>query len=356
MKNRMLLKMTAAAAVLLAGCEKSADSFSLLSDSSTFKQSTSYVQRKVDILWVIDNSGSMETSQQTLAANFQSFIDRFSRLNYDFQMGVITTDAYLHAHYNNPLRSQLKDGAGGVPTGFRIMNALTPNINQVFLGNISQGINGSGDERAFSSMELALKNELNAGFVREGSFLSVIIVSDEDDFSHNDATNGIHSYFFTENYNHASMHPISRFTGVLDDVTRSQAGGVRNYSVSVISILDDACYDDLSDEWPGRKIGHRYRQLVEATDGTLGSLCSDFGQTLTMISDKVLELSSSFVLDREPYIETIFVTVNGTTVPKDAVNGWSYDEATRALSFHGASIPPAGADVRIYFDPKSVKL
>lgn len=356
MKNKMLLKMTTAAAVLLTGCEKSADSFSLLSDSSTFKQSTNYVQRKVDILWVIDNSGSMETSQQNLASNFQSFIHRFSRLNYDFQMGVVTTDAYLHAHYNNPARSQLRDGSGGVPTGFRIMDSLTPDLNQVFIRNISQGINGNGDERAFSSMELALKNNLNNGFVREGSFLSVIIVSDEDDFSHNDATNGIHSYFFTENYNHASMYPISRFTGVLDEVTRTQVGGVRNYSVSVISILDNDCYAELSDEWPGRKIGRRYRQIAEATEGTLGSLCSDFGQTLSMISDKVLELSSSFVLDREPYIESIVVTVNGSSVVKDEDNGWSYDEATRAISFHGTAIPPAGADVRIFFDPKSVKL
>lgn len=356
MKNRMLTMVTAATAALLAGCEKSADSFSLLSDSSTFKQSNDYVQRKIDILWVIDNSGSMETSQQSLVANFNSFIERFSELNYDFQMGVITTDAYLHAHYNNPNRSRLKDGITGSPTGYPIMTPSTPNLANVFLGNISQGINGSGDERAFSSMELALKNPLNEGFVREGSFLAVIIVSDEDDFSHDDAGNGVLSYFFTENYNHPSMYPVSRFTEVLDDVTRTEQEGLRNYSVSVISILDNDCYTQLSDQWPGRKIGHRYRAIAEATEGTLGSLCSDFGDTLSMISDKVLELSSSFILDREPYEESIVVVVNGSIIPMDSKNGWTYDPANRAVTFHGSAIPAAGADVRVFFDPKSVKI
>lgn len=345
------------AAALLVGCEKSAESFSLLSDSANFQQSTSYVQRKIDILWVVDNSGSMESSQTNLTNSFNSFISRFSQLNYDFHMGVIATDAYLAYHYNQPSRSRLSDGVAQ-HSGIRIIDKNTPNMSQVFIKNATQGINGSGDERAFSSFESALGNSLNTGFVRDGAFLAIIIVSDEDDFSHYDWQNGTNSYIFTENYNYSTMFPISRFTTFLDNLTHSAAGqgAGKNYSVSTISILDSTCQATLNAESPGRKISQRYNQLADATGGTKGSLCANFGTTLQMISDRVIELSSVFKLDREPIPETIRVIVDGQTIPNSDTNGWSYNAATLEISFHGPAVPPAGSDVRIYFDPKNVKI
>lgn len=357
MKESMMLKKmisVSAAAVLLAGCEKSAESFSILSTSSSFKQSVGYVQRKIDILWVVDNSGSMSTSQQNLANNFQSFISRFSQLGYDFQMGVTSTDAYLAYHYNDPSRSRLKDG-GSVHSGIRIMDTNTPNLSNVFLTNVKLGINGNGDERAFSSFENTLGNSLNAGFKRPGSFLAIIVVSDEDDFSHYDWANGVNSYVFDENY--ANQFPLSRFTTYLDTLTQTQAGsGVQNYSVSTISVLDQACANSLSTDGFARKIGTRYMQMADLTNGSKGSLCGDFGSTLQMISNQVVELSSVFKLDREPVPSTIVVTVDGVSVPQSATNGWTYDATTWTISFHGSAIPAGGSDVRINYDPKSVKL
>lgn len=349
-----ILAVCFASAGLFTGCERSADSFSLLSDGSAFKQSEDYVQRKIDILWVIDNSGSMANSQANLAANFQSFISRFSQLNYDFHMGVTTTDAYLAHHYNNNNRSRLRDGVGSNLTGVRIIDRDTPNLTQTFITNMTQGINGNGDERAFSSFLHALNNPLNAGFLRPGAFLSIIIVSDEDDFSHMDWQNGVHSYFFTENYNHPSIFSIQHFVDKLDELTDSEPGGIRNYSVSTISIMDAQCLADLNQN--SQKVSQRYQQLADATGGTKGSLCGDFGSTLQMISDKVIELSTVFKLSREPIKESIRVFVDGVEIPESAANGWTYDAANWSISFHGSAVPAAGSDVQIGFDPASVKL
>lgn len=357
-----------AAALLLAGCDKGADSFSLLSESAGFKQSVAYEQRKIDILWVIDNSGSMKTSQQALADNFQSFISRFAQLGLDFRMGVITTDAYLAYHYKNNARSQLKDRGRvntqnglncnyevDANTGVRIMDNTTPNLSQVFMTNIKQGVCGNGDERAFSSFEHALSNPLNADFRRPGAFLSIIIVSDEDDFSHYDWKNGTSSYVFDENYN--NQFPISRFTDFLNTLTGTAAGSViRDSSVSVISVLDNACANKLNTDGFDRKIGKRYMQLADATGGTKGSLCGDFGSTLQLISGQVIELSSTYKLDREPIVESIVITVNGDVVPQNATSGWTYEASSWTIKFHGTGIPPAGANVRIFFDPKNVKI
>lgn len=343
--------MILALPTLLIGCDKSGSSFSLLSTSQSFQQSTSYVQRKVDILWVIDNSGSMETSQTNLGVNFNSFINRFSQLGLDFRMGVISSDAYMAYHYGNNNMSALRAGSG-----VRIIDSSTPDMAQTFMANITLGIDGSGDERAFSSIEHALDNPLNGDFLRPDAFLAVIIVSDEDDFSHYDWQSGLSSYFFSEDYYDPSMFSISHFTDLLDEKTNSEAGDIRNYSVSTISILDQDCLDALANEFPGRKIGYRYAQLVDATGGTRGSLCGDFGNTLEAISNRVIELSSVFRLGSEPVPETISITVNGQLIPQSATDGWTYDPTTWSISFHGNSIPPAGANVQIYFDPKSVKI
>lgn len=50
--------------------------------------------RKVDILWVVDNSGSMGPKQARLAANFNGFIQQLVNANppIDFHIAVTTTD------------------------------------------------------------------------------------------------------------------------------------------------------------------------------------------------------------------------------------------------------------------------
>jgi len=52
----------------------------------------------VDVLMVVDNSGSMAEEQAKLAANFQSFIQFFQDVESDYRIGVITTDMYDEGH------------------------------------------------------------------------------------------------------------------------------------------------------------------------------------------------------------------------------------------------------------------
>ncbi len=46
---------------------------------------------QIDMLWVIDNSGSMCQEQDTLATNFKLFIDEIDKTNLDFHIAVTTT-------------------------------------------------------------------------------------------------------------------------------------------------------------------------------------------------------------------------------------------------------------------------
>lgn len=343
-----------ALSMTLINCNKSVDSFSLLADENTFKQQSSYGAHKIDILWVIDNSGSMGSSQTNVKNNFKSFISSFINQNLDFHMAVTSTEAYQVNYANNLSYSNFKDGSGSNHSGVFVMDKNTPNLESVFTTNVAIGTTGSGDERAFSSFQAALTNTNNAAFRRSDAFLAVIIVSDEDDFSHTDWQNGYTSYFYTENYNDSKLDPISNYTQFLDTLTSSSASN-KKYSVNTISIQDAQCQSDLNTTFSGRKIAKRYASLADATNGIKASLCGDFASSLQDISKNIIELASQFKLNREPVASSISVIVNGASVPQDPINGWTYDASTWTISFHGTAVPASDAIIKINFDPVTVK-
>ena len=330
--------------------------FSLDGAQSVFTQSVSRTQVKVDILWVVDNSGSMFNSQQNVANNFNSFIQKFQQTNFDYQMAVTTSDAWrsnVVADPNEAYRlARFRDGVedsdpnDGIDdsnhSGVTVIKPDTPDLENVFITNILQGINGSGDERSFESLQtaLSLQDNLNEPFPRPDALLAVIVLTDEGDGSPIAIDPGNDPDWFQD----------KDYFDFLYNLSNSTEGNL-NFVFNTIGILDEACKQQLVTEFLGRDIAHRNIAMSEKTGGYTGSLCDDFSDVLTGISDSIIEKSTSFKLDRQPAVSTIVVTVNGVEVPMDPVNGWSYNSDTMILSFHGTSVPDANALVAITFDP-----
>lgn len=348
--NRLLFVQIALllfVAVYMMACEKTDKSFSIGQGTQSFQSQSTYQPRKIDILWVVDNSGSMSTSQANLTSNFRSFISRFENLNYDFHMAVAASDAWAgkytqvgpagnRTNITNPA-AYLRWKTGSPSSGVFVMDRLTPSMDNVFLANATVGIAGLGDERVFESMEATLNYAANSDFRRADAYLAIISISDEDDFSSTGTVDINHSY------TNSTLIPVSYYKTFLDNYA-----GVKNYTYNTISILDNACKTSLG---AGRLVGQRYMQLADATGGLKVSLCGDFASQLQLISDTILEGSATYVLERDPDPTTIVVTNNGRVVPEDHINGWTFDVATRTLSFHGNEIPANGDNVQVTFDP-----
>ena len=63
---------------------------------------------KVDILWVVDNSASMDVSQKTLRNGFSAFATKYLQPTWDIQVAAITTDTYLaHPDFSSYLSSTI---------------------------------------------------------------------------------------------------------------------------------------------------------------------------------------------------------------------------------------------------------
>lgn len=358
------------ALVAAQGCSKSA-SFSLLSDSASFTQNSAEVNGKIDILFVIDNSGSMATSQQNLATNIQTFFDKFDQQGFDYQIAVTTSEAYRSKFGAGPAISKYRDGVGSAHTGYFLVTPTTPNRVNVFKSNILQGTSGNGDERVFSSFKEALDNADNKAmdFPRAGAFFSIIMLSDADDLSASVAgsidTSGAGAYGTPA---HMAMYTDSRIDSVqsyidyLDlkmGVTGSSTSNDRSskYNVNTIGVLDAAC--EVSSE--NRKHGDRMVQLTNMTGGITGSLCGNFGETLSNISHKIIELRTRFTIERQINPDTLKVFVNGIEVPRvtDATpapwNGIYFHADDNSVSFHGTAVPSPGASISVSFDPTSIK-
>lgn len=85
--------MLVASAGLFAACNQHPVSYSAAIGAVEFIQTTSVDgSTKLDMLWVVDNSGSMCQEQQTLRDNFNLFIEELDNTNLDFHIGVTTTD------------------------------------------------------------------------------------------------------------------------------------------------------------------------------------------------------------------------------------------------------------------------
>lgn len=166
------------------------------------RQCDAYTQlpvRKVDILWVVDSSGSMAPKQARLASNFDGFINQLVTANppIDFHIAVTTTDTD-----DANARGKLRPWALGASTenyiactpmmGGGVTCNTGPNLTTAVaaFGQMSAvGINGSASERGLYAAYLALTEPTNITtpvfdrFIRADAALYVVVVSDEDDSS-----------------------------------------------------------------------------------------------------------------------------------------------------------------------------
>ncbi len=159
--------------------------------------------RNIDILFVIDNSGSMREEQTSLTANFGNFIEVLEDVQGglpNVHIGVVSTNTggppdRLECGENGD-SGDLNDAPFDQPTGDCISGTepFLVNIegNTNYSGTLAEsfsciaelGIEGCGFETPLESMRRAFDaNSDNSGFLRDDALLAVVFVTDEDDCS-----------------------------------------------------------------------------------------------------------------------------------------------------------------------------
>lgn len=268
-----------------------------------------------DVLFVIDDSGSMSEEQGALSTNAQAFLQAAEDTDTDYHVGVVTTD----------MSDSAKSGRfQGSP---KVVTPATPNAAGVLGNTINRlGTNGSGTEKGLQAMVAALTEPLisneNTGFIREDAALAVVIVSDEDDFS----------------------------SGAVDfyvDFLRNFKGTHNSHMVKMHAIVGPpgGCSSGNGDA----TAAPRYAAVQSATGGQFQSICNqNWGDMARQMGIDIFDGWRGFRLSRvldpdQPHT----VKVNGTERPQGT---WEYDSDTNNIVFDSNHVPEGGSTIEVSYE------
>lgn len=272
--------------------------------------------RKVDILVVVDNSSSMREEHVNLSTKLAPLVSSLQKA--DWQIGVISTDTKVD---QGCLRALVRKGD---------VNAMATFEKAV----MDTGTAGDGEEKGILASVQGLTGQCKAQlkpWVRAGSTVSVLVVSDEDNCHTGDGNDTVygcrnleHRYGdYLLNYIKSIRTPgkDGRVYGIVWHPTQPQS----------------SCRT-------GLRVGIEYQKVIEATSGRWGSICdADYSATLAGISTDILvALQKSFTLRYTPDPGTLRVALNG----EDLQSGYALQG--QLVDF---DVPPAeGSQIRFSYN------
>ena len=283
---------------------------------------------EVDVLFVIDNSCSMDEEQVALTNNFNTFIGYFLGSGLDWHVGVISTDMDDQSHQGK-LRT-----AGE----YRFLDESAPDPHGMFTQMAHMGTSGSWTERGrdatYEGIEV-LGDTFNEGFYREDASLSVVLISDEDDYSSNISLQEFISWMV----NLKSDPELVTFS-------------------SIVNLFEPAC-PPVSGFPP--EVGEDYLAATSAVGGITWPICdSEWETVLNELGMQAAGLKREFFLADIPVAETLDVWVvepsedGGNTYSFKQGRDYEYNATRNSIRFN-TYVPKPLSEVYIDYDLLSAK-
>ena len=253
----LILPLIVSALPVLSGCpDRDVSAVDPNQSKEQQKEIPVSLNRDIDILFLVDNSGSMRQEQESLANNFPRFIDVLESIEGglpNVHIGVISSNVGTgpvggggEACGGNGDNGNLivRDGCPALTDGAKFISDVvvdeetgTREFN--YSGDLAAqfscmaqlGTTGCGFEQHLESMKRALdpSNSNNAGFLRDDAYLAFITVQDEDDCS--TTTAGREMFDPSQDSRDAPLGELSSFRcfefGTTCDQTAERATGPR---------------------------------------------------------------------------------------------------------------------------------
>jgi len=246
---------------------------------------------RTDVLLVIDDSCSMGDDQASLGNNFSAFINAMAGVGADWQVAVISTTTPT---FQGPV----------------ITNG--PNAQSEFQTQVNVGTSGNATEEGIERAYEATQPGADAGpgsptgFLRSDAVLSIVFVSDENDFSNSVTPTQAYNYW-------VALKGGDPGKFVANGIVPPPPNG--GYD-TVINLASGQQFDIAFTQWG-----------ADLASIAVGSLATQ-----------------AFPIAEVPVPETILVRADG--VP---IEGWIFDQSQNAILFDGQNRPAAGSLVTVEY-------
>jgi hypothetical protein len=297
----------------------------LQTSSKSYALKTLLRDAEVDIVWIVDNSGSMGSIQQNIIDNSTIFMEEFLDSNLlNWKIGLVSTDKndtpYLGFH------NYFGKGLYQSPSQYV----------QEFKSSVkSLGTTGDPYEYVFYNAERALAQFPT--YTRENGHLIFIMVSDEKEQSEEK---------FGKAYN------ASNFVQKMKAGMKGRDGILRFYGALKLNDLKNCKKSSAAGDYAGSP----YEEVIKKTGGFVISACGkNWGRKLSDIGKDIVTLvrTPKILLKEKPKIHTIKVYFDGKLLKsgrKEDGGQWYYDDYFNTINFYNVDDVSGDDDAEISID------
>jgi len=281
-----------------------------------------------DIIWVIDESGSMSDNRNDIVNNANNFFSRALSSGLDFRMGVTNvctpTGSYKNivGKFCSKVSTSTSDDGG-------VDRFLLPSEQTVFSSCIKNPpCYEGGSEYGIVNAREAVKKHLprsasDPSKIRPNAKLVIIVATDEFPNSLSSVLSGAYSTCTLTSSVQASLNAalandLALFTGATDP-----------QAAAMFHVIGGVCKNSCN-----AQIAHGYKELAQQLGGQTGDVCQkDLGNTLQVIIDSIVGAASPVNLEYIPISLSLAVAMDGVEIKRSRTNGFDYRSATNSLAF-----------------------
>lgn len=293
---------------------KVTSTYRMMSQKATVREANT-----VDVLFVMDNSGSMAYEQKSMGSRVANFLQVLRGL--DYQIAVTTTDPRSSVAFGDGQLVPMK----GLTNEYMITSSMNENTAKTILSNTLQrtetgDASEQGINAATRTVERALADRTSryGKFIRDSAQLAVVVISDED-----------------ESANKAKNDP----NFILNLVRENYTGKSFTFHSIIARPGDTACL-----KGEGATAGTRYAEFSKLTGGVIGDVCAmDYAAQVNGIAEGVRKTLKTITLACAPVIDATHTVV----VLKDGA-AYSGTNSISGLNLVFNDMLPAGSYEVLY--------
>jgi hypothetical protein len=305
-------------------------------------------QGVADIIWVVDESGSMNDNRADVANNAKDFFARALASGLDFRMavtGVVAPDMFGGA---GPAVGRFCSNTYSFDAAGELVNSedqkdeggedrfLLPTEQTAFESCIRNppGYEGGSEYGIVNSYEAVTRHlprkANDPTKIRPDATLVVIVATDEIPQSLMAADPFGMIFYMTQ-----CLLPPATKTHLIDvaykkDLDLYTGQSHNGEGKAVMHVIGGVCANSC-----GADIAHGYNQISQALGGQTGDVCQqNLGQTLQLIIDSIAGLASPVILEYVPISASLAVAAGQASIPRSRKSGFDYVAASNSLAFY----------------------